>query len=124
MLTRKITSLWRSPFVKRQIHTACKSCKEFENPILRTFRILKEEFTMQRPSAFSEEERYAASMGLFPRHADIIIIGGGPVGASIAYWLKEKTGKDGVSVVVVEKDLKVQAIFAITNYANGTFCSL
>ncbi|XP_039482789.1 FAD-dependent oxidoreductase domain-containing protein 1 [Drosophila santomea] len=39
----------------------------------------------------------------FQTHCDVLIIGGGAVGSSIAYWLKEKA-RDGLNVVVVEKD--------------------
>lgn len=40
-----------------------------------------------------------------PERADIVIVGGGVVGWSIAYWLKQKERiRDGVRVVVVEKD--------------------
>ncbi|XP_034406928.1 FAD-dependent oxidoreductase domain-containing protein 1 [Cyclopterus lumpus] len=41
-----------------------------------------------------------------PERADIVIVGGGVVGWSIAYWLKQKERvRDGVKVIVVEKDL-------------------
>lgn len=40
----------------------------------------------------------------FPKHADIVIIGGGAIGSSVAYWLKEKSGFEGLRVVVIEKD--------------------
>uniref|UniRef100_A0AAQ5ZJF1 FAD-dependent oxidoreductase domain-containing protein 1 n=1 Tax=Amphiprion ocellaris TaxID=80972 RepID=A0AAQ5ZJF1_AMPOC len=40
-----------------------------------------------------------------PERADIVIVGGGVVGWSIAYWLKQKEMvRGGVRVVVVEKD--------------------
>ncbi|XP_030376995.1 FAD-dependent oxidoreductase domain-containing protein 1 [Scaptodrosophila lebanonensis] len=39
----------------------------------------------------------------FQTHCDILVIGGGGIGSSIAYWLKEKA-RDGLNVVVVEKD--------------------
>ncbi|XP_042354940.1 FAD-dependent oxidoreductase domain-containing protein 1 [Plectropomus leopardus] len=40
-----------------------------------------------------------------PERADIVIVGGGVVGWSIAYWLKQKERvRGGVKVVVVEKD--------------------
>ncbi|KAJ8266639.1 hypothetical protein GJAV_G00132900 [Gymnothorax javanicus] len=43
--------------------------------------------------------------GLPPERADIVIVGGGVVGWSIAYWLKKKERiRDGVKVLVVEKD--------------------
>ncbi|XP_032905856.1 FAD-dependent oxidoreductase domain-containing protein 1 [Amblyraja radiata] len=43
--------------------------------------------------------------GLPPEWADIVIIGGGIVGWSTAYWLKKKEAiREGVRVVVVERD--------------------
>lgn len=43
--------------------------------------------------------------GLPPENADVVIVGGGVIGWSVAYWLKQKaTVRDGVKVVVVEKD--------------------
>ncbi|XP_054481921.1 FAD-dependent oxidoreductase domain-containing protein 1 [Anoplopoma fimbria] len=41
-----------------------------------------------------------------PERADIVIVGGGVIGWSIAYWLKQKERvRGGVKVIVVEKDL-------------------
>ncbi|KAK2828402.1 hypothetical protein Q5P01_019436 [Channa striata] len=41
-----------------------------------------------------------------PERADVVIVGGGVMGWSIAYWLKQKERiKGGLKVVVVEKDL-------------------
>lgn len=40
----------------------------------------------------------------FPRHCDIVIIGGGIMGCSIAYWLKQKGHDNGLRVIVVERD--------------------
>ncbi|XP_072094519.1 FAD-dependent oxidoreductase domain-containing protein 1 isoform X3 [Mobula birostris] len=43
--------------------------------------------------------------GLPPEWADVVIIGGGVVGWSTAYWLKKKEAvREGVRVVVVERD--------------------
>ncbi|XP_017097823.2 FAD-dependent oxidoreductase domain-containing protein 1 [Drosophila bipectinata] len=39
----------------------------------------------------------------FQTHCDVLVIGGGGLGSSVAYWLKEKA-RDGLNVVVVEKD--------------------
>lgn len=44
-----------------------------------------------------------------PERADIVIVGGGVVGWSIAYWLKKKERVRGaLQVVVVEKDPTVR----------------
>lgn len=40
---------------------------------------------------------------LFQTHCDVLVIGGGGMGSSIAYWLKQRA-QDGLNVVVVEKD--------------------
>lgn len=44
-----------------------------------------------------------------PERADIVIVGGGVVGWSIAYWLKQKEMVRGaLKIVVVERDLTVR----------------
>lgn len=48
------------------------------------------------------------SQNLPPEQADIVIVGGGIMGWSIAYWLKMKEPqKNAIRVVVVERDLQV-----------------
>ncbi|KAM4650855.1 FAD-dependent oxidoreductase domain-containing protein 1 [Discoglossus pictus] len=42
--------------------------------------------------------------GLPPERADVVIVGGGVMGWSIAYWLKELSRRDALRVVVVERD--------------------
>ncbi|XP_038609344.1 FAD-dependent oxidoreductase domain-containing protein 1 isoform X1 [Tachyglossus aculeatus] len=40
-----------------------------------------------------------------PKHSDVIIVGGGVIGWSVAYWLKRlESRRDGVRVLVVERD--------------------
>lgn len=101
---------------------------EDKHPIRRTFRLLgndmrkiKEFFVPKDP--VSEEQGEASDRILtqskfnfagerardptlpdeFQTHCDVLVIGGGGIGSSIAYWLKEKA-RDGLNVVVVEKD--------------------
>ncbi|XP_017060950.1 FAD-dependent oxidoreductase domain-containing protein 1 [Drosophila ficusphila] len=100
-----------------------KSGEEDSHPIRRTLRLLgndmrkvKEFFVPKDPepeqeriptqSKFKftgERERDPTLADDFQTHCDVLIIGGGAVGSSIAYWLKEKA-RDGLNVVVVEKD--------------------
>lgn len=57
-----------------------------------------------------------------PERADIVIVGGGVVGWSIAYWLKKKERVHGaLQVVVVEKDLTVR--IPVTPVFNCSFPS-
>jgi FAD-dependent oxidoreductase domain-containing protein 1 len=44
--------------------------------------------------------------GVFPEHCDIVIIGGGAMGSSIAYWLKQRA-PNAITVTVIEKDPSV-----------------
>lgn len=99
-----------------------------ENPLARTLRMLRNDVDRIKnfilpPSANEansrpEEEQEQitlrqmadrqSSTTEFQSHCDILIIGGGGVGASIAYWLK-KRAFSGLNVVVLEKDPTVGA---------------
>lgn len=84
--------------VRRQFHgtrALQKYQKEFENPLSRTWRILSNTGNYMREDA---------EKTIFPSHVDVAIIGGGAVGCAIAYFLKEKSGKEGLKVLVIEKD--------------------
>ncbi|XP_019864869.1 FAD-dependent oxidoreductase domain-containing protein 1 [Aethina tumida] len=87
--------------VTRAFHTSPKRLSERENPISRTFRILREDLTRKKKSVVNRSDELT---NLFPSHADIVIIGGGAVGSSVAYWLKEKTNAHALRIVVLEKD--------------------
>ncbi|EDW11810.2 FAD-dependent oxidoreductase domain-containing protein 1 [Drosophila mojavensis] len=95
------------------------------HPIRRTFRLLGKdmrkikEFFVPKEDQFDSENKpqpiatsskfnfsgEKGSIDEFPTHCDVLIIGGGGMGSSIAYWLKQKA-RDGLNVVVVEKDIK------------------
>jgi len=93
---------------------------EPEHPIKRTLRILKNDIVQPYRRAknfiFPPVPQSVADGSTiddylkeyedqnFQTHCDVLIIGGGAMGSSIAYWLKKKT-REGLNVVVVEKDL-------------------
>ncbi|EDW37252.1 GL25633 [Drosophila persimilis] len=96
-----------------------------KHPIRRTLRLLgndmrkvKEFFVPKDPNPEESRERALTQTKFkfegetggnssrpdeFQTHCDVLIIGGGGIGSSIAYFLKEKA-RDGLNVVVVEKD--------------------
>lgn len=109
------------PFKERQYEI-----KHPEDPIKRTGRILKNDFTraghwiQDKVDFFKKlnptKKRYGAPLEaidhfiqnredvtMFQSHCDVLVIGGGGIGTSIAYWLKQRAG-DALNVVVVEKD--------------------
>ena len=47
-----------------------------------------------------------------PKHCEILIVGGGIMGAFAAYWIKKMASH--LSVVVVEKDQTVRDILNVT----------
>lgn len=96
-----------------------------EHPFNRTVRVLKNDMITLKNNVVSFVSRVRkthevaqrdiktirASRGtyhyeIFPEHCDIAIIGGGVMGSSIAYWLKQKV-PHAITVTVVEKDPSV-----------------
>ncbi|XP_013097953.2 FAD-dependent oxidoreductase domain-containing protein 1 [Stomoxys calcitrans] len=98
-----------------------------ENPMSRTFNILKSDLNKVKnffkpnnhssssSEELSEEEKlkrfeggsYYDGTDIFPSHCDVVVIGGGGVGSSVAYWLKQRA-RDGLNVVVVERDSRYE----------------
>ncbi|XP_056593228.1 FAD-dependent oxidoreductase domain-containing protein 1 isoform X1 [Triplophysa dalaica] len=77
--------------------------KDFFNDLESQFRAFREKAAAAMPG--SDWTPYELTPGLPPERADIVIVGGGVVGWSIAYWLKRKEkARDALRVVVVEKD--------------------
>lgn len=93
-----------------------------EHPISRTIRILKDDIKrpamkMKRFYDQNLRNKQATSVAdsdtiddfisdprdAFQSHCDILVIGGGAMGSSVAYWLKKKA-REGLNVVVIEKD--------------------
>lgn len=93
-----------SYLIKRNIHkNVCLSKRE--NPIQRTIRILASD--VKKTFSKIKNIKRPQIVNAIPTHTDVLIVGGGAMGSSIAYWLKEKTNFDSFNLVVLEKDLTV-----------------
>lgn len=75
------------------------------NPIERTINILRGDKAQEKAEWDKTLDKYIGedSGKPFQTHCDVLVIGGGGIGSSIAYWLK-KEAREGLNVVVVEKD--------------------
>lgn len=113
MLSRRLNILCRKITCNQRLfHISKQNSAKREHPLHRTIRILKNDF--KRVINYDFKGKFAADLdNLFPTHADIVIIGGAAMGSSIAYWLKEKSSRDGLSIVVYEKDRTVSLHFYI-----------
>ncbi|XP_062870739.1 FAD-dependent oxidoreductase domain-containing protein 1 [Trichomycterus rosablanca] len=87
----------------RSFSTGNHARKDFFQDLEGHIKEFKEKAAAAMPG--SDWSPFELTRGLPPERADIVIIGGGVIGWSIAYWLKNKNrARDGVRVVVVEKD--------------------
>lgn len=60
---------------------------------------------------FSDFQTSCKGPETIPDHCDVLIIGGGAMGSSTAYWLKQRVPGKELKVVVVEKDSTVRHKF-------------
>lgn len=73
--------------------------------MLRLGRVLRTAALHQQLRCQSGAQATAAASGdALPERCDVLIIGGGGMGASSAYWLKCRTQHEKLNVLVVERD--------------------
>ncbi|KAL7846440.1 hypothetical protein SRHO_G00214200 [Serrasalmus rhombeus] len=83
--------------------TSAAARKDFFQDLESQFKAFREKAAAAMPG--SDWSPIQVTKGLPPERADIVIVGGGVMGWSVAYWLKKKEKvRDGVRVLVVEKD--------------------
>lgn len=111
MLFAKVGAVTARGFlIKKSFSRSSKLSKyerKMENPFYRTGRILVNDIVNAYKKVVDPQPQRRLVKGV-PNHADIVIIGGGAIGSSIAYWLKEKTNPNSFEVVVIDKDLTVR----------------
>lgn len=108
MLPAKFLPLLRGSISSRNIHKSASNLEKFQNPFLRTLRILRDDLKLTKKPNIDQNLNL---MNIFPSYVDVLVIGGGVMGSSIAYWLKEKSGPNGVRLAVLEKDPTVCIVF-------------
>ncbi|MCJ8742213.1 hypothetical protein PDJAM_G00079470 [Pangasius djambal] len=87
----------------RSLSTGRAVQKDIIQDLENQFKAFRDKVTAAMPG--SDWSPIELTRGLPPEHADIVIVGGGVIGWSIAYWLKRKLmSRDALRVVVVEKD--------------------
>ncbi|XP_016295969.1 FAD-dependent oxidoreductase domain-containing protein 1-like [Sinocyclocheilus anshuiensis] len=107
--------MWRKLFTSvpafRALKAPCRSFKsssrgaekDFFKDLDTQLRAFRDKAAAAMPG--SDWSPIELTPGLPPERADVVIVGGGVVGWSIAYWLKMKARvRDGLRVLVVEKD--------------------
>lgn len=93
---------------------ATKAGKDVEMKAGMSRKTITTKKSVYEPSASGVAE------AVWPSHCNVLVVGGGAVGSSIAYHLKEHA-RDGLSVVVVEEDPTVSQILSTLSYFHVFF---
>lgn len=97
-------------------HPARRTGRILKNDLMRAKNYVVDKIDLFRKFSPKQKKRFTTpiesidyfiqnreNITLFQTHCDVLVIGGGAVGSSIAYWLKQRA-REGLNVVVVEKD--------------------
>ena len=87
------------------------SAGEFRNP----WYVLTEEMK----NIFSRDSKEQIDPLPIPRETDILVIGGGAIGSSVAYWLKQRN-PNGFDLAVVERDSSVSLQGSLVDLKKGS----
>ncbi|XP_036379575.1 FAD-dependent oxidoreductase domain-containing protein 1 [Megalops cyprinoides] len=88
---------------RRRFSTGKALHTDFYKDLEAQFKAFRQKAAAAMPS--SDWNPVELTPGLPPERTDVLIVGGGVLGWSIAYWLKKKERiRNGIRVVVVEKD--------------------
>ncbi|XP_076066894.1 FAD-dependent oxidoreductase domain-containing protein 1-like [Oratosquilla oratoria] len=98
-------SVWDDERNKQTGKDASEYREHYENPFLKTLGVMKDDVKgfLKNIKNMGQEEEDATPAKIFSEHCDVLIIGGGAIGSSIAYHLKERA-LGGLHIVVIEKD--------------------
>ncbi|CAH0389591.1 unnamed protein product [Bemisia tabaci] len=133
---RNINFLWASTESKihrafnRSITTSTVSSKKYEeappkNPAERSIFALKKGLQRLKKRLDDPNNEYpeltkAEKFRSFPTATDVLVIGAGAMGSSVAYWLKEEAG-DALDVLVIDKDFSVmEDVSRLSEYAKAS----
>lgn len=114
MLHKKTLNIFNKCLTsKRCFHQSKVLYEDQENPIWRTIRILKDDVKIAKSMLMDERCDDLLYDREFPRYVDALVIGGGAMGSSVAYWLKERTLRGRLNIAVIEKDPSVNISYLI-----------
>lgn len=96
-----LSRAYRSVLQNKSYNNLRTYVKKVKHPFVKTWDVISQEI----PVLLGSKKQPI----VYPEHVDIVVIGGGFIGSSVAYWLKSRTG-EGISVVVLEKDLTYKEV--------------
>lgn len=95
---KSLVILGNNVYLENKILCRSFSSQPSDNPFSKTFSGLISD--LSDVLKFSKSSKLSEFL---PKHCDVLIVGGGVIATSIAFWLKHRA-LDGLNVVVLEKN--------------------